>query len=281
MIHVIGVPRAGTTLLTQVISSVLDVGYINNLIAVFWKAPVYGIRLSEKLLGSDYISTFRSSYGITQGIYEPHQFGYFWHDLLGYEDFAQKDPNYADRIDWRKVRLVLNNMTEVFEKPIVFKSILASWHISEIHRILPRSCFIWIRRDPLENALSIHKMRKEYLRSVNDWASLKPLEYEVLKHKSIWDQIAGQVYYIEKTYREQLSSLPKSNYLVCSYEELCENPNVLTMKVQKLLRNNGWEADIIREITAKFETARSLAYKPSDVTKMQDALDQYDWKADS
>ena len=32
-LHVIGVPRSGTTLMTQLLATSLDIGYINNLIA--------------------------------------------------------------------------------------------------------------------------------------------------------------------------------------------------------------------------------------------------------
>ena len=41
-IHVIGAPRSGTTLLTQLVSSSLDVGYINNLIAAFCASHAMG-----------------------------------------------------------------------------------------------------------------------------------------------------------------------------------------------------------------------------------------------
>src|SRR5678815_1019577 len=101
-IHVIGVPRSGTTLITQLLSSFLDIGYINNLIAAFWKAPLFGIELSKKLLGTQYLSNFSSSFGRTNNIYEPHEFGYFWNYHLSYFDFQQKDVNHEQNIDWEK-----------------------------------------------------------------------------------------------------------------------------------------------------------------------------------
>ena len=42
---VAGLPRSGTSLLYQCLASTLDIGYVNNIIARFWKAPVYGIHL--------------------------------------------------------------------------------------------------------------------------------------------------------------------------------------------------------------------------------------------
>ncbi len=73
-LHIIGAPRSGTTLMSQLISSHLNIGYINNLIAAFWQAPVYGIRLSKKLIPPGVSSSFRSSFGRTTYIHEPHEF---------------------------------------------------------------------------------------------------------------------------------------------------------------------------------------------------------------
>ena len=67
-IHIIGAPRSGTTLLSQLLLSFTQVGYINNLIAAFWNAPLYGIYLSKKLLPKAYISSFTSDYGATNNI---------------------------------------------------------------------------------------------------------------------------------------------------------------------------------------------------------------------
>ena len=63
-LHIIGAPRSGTTLLYQLLTSHLQVGFINNLIASFWKAPVYGIRLSQKLMASYIPSSYVSGFKI-------------------------------------------------------------------------------------------------------------------------------------------------------------------------------------------------------------------------
>ena len=61
-LHVVGPPRSGTTLLMQLLAAHLEVGYINNLIAAFWRAPLYGIRLSKKLCPRPADTRFVSSY---------------------------------------------------------------------------------------------------------------------------------------------------------------------------------------------------------------------------
>ena len=104
-VQVIGVPRSGSTLLVQAISSALDIGYIDNLIAAFWKAPLCGIALSRKLLPAKHNSSFESTFGRTADISEPHEFGYFWFSLLGYTEMRESVGPDEDVIDWGRVRL--------------------------------------------------------------------------------------------------------------------------------------------------------------------------------
>ncbi|NBO54134.1 MAG: hypothetical protein EBU84_05990, partial [Actinobacteria bacterium] len=40
LVFIVGVPRSGTTLLSQLFSRFLDVGYIDNIVARFWANPV-------------------------------------------------------------------------------------------------------------------------------------------------------------------------------------------------------------------------------------------------
>ena len=52
LVFVVGLPRSGTTLLTQVLAYCLDAGYVNNFAARFWLAPVHGLRLSRLMRGT-------------------------------------------------------------------------------------------------------------------------------------------------------------------------------------------------------------------------------------
>ncbi|HEX5150792.1 MAG TPA: sulfotransferase [Parafilimonas sp.] len=234
-VHVIGVPRSGTTLVTQMLSSFLDIGYINNLIAAFWKAPLFGIELSKKLLGTHYTSNFSSSFGRTDSIYEPHEFGYFWNYHLSYNDFQQKDISHEKNIDWKNLMLILTNMTYAFKKPVLFKSFLVGFHAEHFHKILPKSCFIYIRRNFINNAVSIYNLRKKMLGDVNLWASIKPKQYEQLKHENIFNQITGQILYLECEYLQQLKNVPESNKLIVSYEEVCNNPKDFLTAVKSMI----------------------------------------------
>jgi len=252
-LHIIGVPRSGTTPLLQLCAKHLNIGYINNLIAVFWRAPVYGIKLSKKLIPPFIPSSFESDFGRTIGIHEPHEFGYFWSSELGYKEPIKKTRGFENKINWMRLRMILINMTHAFRSPIVFKSFYLGWHIAKVQKVLPKTCFIWIKRNPLENASSLLKMRKKFLGSVDKWASFKPAEYTWLKNEPYWKQVAGQVYYLEKNISEQIERVKGNNILEIKYEEFCQHPIDILIKVKKLLEHNGNNIEIISEPPESFE----------------------------
>lgn len=254
-LHVIGAPRSGTTLLTQLIASHLNVGYVNNLIAAFWRAPVYGIRLSKKLLPRRLPSSYMSDFGRTYGIHEPHEYGYFWSSLLGYEEMLQQDDSFEQRIDWQRVRLVLTNMTHAFGGPVVFKSVLLGWHVARMQEILRKSYFARIRREPTQNAISLLRTRKEFLGSAEKWFSMKPAEYGWLKNEPYWRQVAGQVYYVEKSVTEQIQESGGHNVLEVTYEELCQDPRGILRQVKELLERNGGKVDYLSQPPQSFKAS--------------------------
>lgn len=274
-VHVIGVPRSGTTLLTQLICSYLDVGYINNLIARFWKAPVTGIRISRKLLGDDCESSLASEYGKTHHIHEPHEFNFFWSDQLDYEDLKVKSIKQAEKINWERVAHTLKNIIHAFGKPVAFKSFVLGWHARLMQQHLQKTCFVWIKRNPLNNALSLLETREKYFGSRKSWSTLKPQNYESLKNMTPHEQVAAQVYYMEQTYQEQLSQIPESNYLILQYEEVCTNPAGSLEAVRDML--NGQEGKVRfrdRDIPHLEPSVRS-SYKSEDCKKIQNALQSF------
>ena len=254
-IHILGAPRSGTTLVSQLIPSFLEVAHINNFIAAFWKAPIYGIELSKKLIGKEYRSAFSSDFGRTNAINEPHEFGYFWNYHLKYDSLQQKTNSHEKLINWNQLALLINNMTDSFAKPIVFKSFLLGFHASIFFKNLPKSKFIYVKRNLEDNVISLIKLRKKLNGDVNIWGSIKPRQYEKLKDLNIYEQIVGQILCLENEYINQLNDIPENNVIITTYEKICENPdNFLTLinksflgqgnssalnKVPPLSNNNG------------------------------------------
>lgn len=256
-LHILGAPRSGTTFVSQLILSYLPVGYINNLIATFWKAPIYGIELSEKLLGKEYKSDFKSVFGRTAAIREPHEFGYFWGYHLHYNDLQQKDSKHEMVIDWSHLAKVINNMTYHFDAPIVFKSFLLGFHAAKMVEKMSKTCFVYVKRNFLDNAFSILKLRKQLNGDENEWGSIKPKQYEMLKDLSVYEQIAGQILCMEHEYLCQLENVPKKNKAIFKYEDICSDPRNFLLKTGCLLSNHYLSEELTIPEIPSFNISRS------------------------
>lgn len=226
-LFVIGLPRSGTTLLTQVIAHCLETGFVNNLAARFWKAPVTGIRFARAVLDKEPFQAFQSHYGATDRLKDIHEFGYFWREKLNKDDFAsiKNAPQTEEEIDWEELRASLAAMQREFGKPMVFKNIFGSYHMPRLNEELNKTLWIWIRRAPLDTAVSILDARRKYYDDPSHWWSYVPPRYEEIIDEDYWTQIAGQVHYLDAYYRRQFETMGEDGpCLTLSYEELCADP---------------------------------------------------------
>lgn len=272
-LHIIGAPRSGTTLATQILVSFLKVGYINNLIAAFWKAPTYGIELSKRLLGMSYISNFKSNFGRTDSIREPHEFGYFWNYHLNYKSLEQMPSEHEDSINWENLGRLLNNMSNQFGAPLVFKSFLFGFHAKRAFQELLKTCFIYIKRDFISNAFSILKLRKTLNGSIEEWGSIKPIQYEQLKNLSVYEQIAGQIMCLEHEYLKQIEKLPKENWLVYHYEDICKEPLSFLKKTHSLIECHNSSNENLKELKFEIDSypLKKGSYSPNEIKQFLSA----------
>ncbi len=236
-LFVFGVPRSGTTLTAQLIAHSFDIGYMNNFMARFWLAPVTGIKLS-KILFTDKRTDFQSEYATTSHTTDLHAFGYFWRYWFRNEkltDFAlarQTEKN----LDWDGLRKTLLSIQHEFGKPVVFKNLFGAYYIERLLKLLDKTVFIYIERDPVDSAISILGARKNYYADPNLWWSTVPLEYEQLKDRPYMEQIAGQVYYLRKLYRAQIDAVGGNRIISIQYRDMCANPLGTLQQIQQRCR---------------------------------------------
>ena len=254
-LFVIGLPRSGTTLLSQILAYSLDVGYINNLMSRFWLAPLHGIRLSKNLIGEEKKSDFNSNYARTSYISDIHEFGYFWRYWLKKETFD--DVTYVKEreknIDWKELRKVLSTIQVEFNKTMIFKNIFGSYHMLKLKNLLQKVLYIYIERDTLDVAISILEARKKYYEDLNTWWSYQPIEYEQIKNMDYWHQIAGQIYFLKRFYAKQAKLCGGKYVLKISYKTLCTNPMEVLELIQEHIQSIlGYELKIVHRIKTSF-----------------------------
>ena len=136
-VHVLGLPRSGTTLALQLIAAHTDIAYVDHVAAAFPRAPMVGLRLAQKLRrGLPRTSSYASDFGRTASLTEPHEFTYFWSRLLdlpyGLDGLAQPEPGH--QVDWDRARRVLTNMCAAVDGPLAFKSFHVIWQLEAFCR---------------------------------------------------------------------------------------------------------------------------------------------------
>lgn len=276
-LFVFGAPRSGTTLLTQLIAASLDVGFINNLMARFWLAPLHGIRLSLHVLGTDRKITFQSHYARTAAITDIHEFGYFWRYWLKKE--STRGVTHAREmeaeIDWQGLRMTLANIQNEFGRAMVFKNIFGSYHLRKMREVLGKVIYIYIERDPLDTAISILDARKKYYTDLNTWWSYMPVEYDLLKDRDYWEQIAGQVYFLRRYYRKRLRENAADISVEIDYETLCRQPLDVLNRIRELaFQQYGSELPITTPPPQPFPF-RTYNERQEEKVKFQQLLEKF------
>lgn len=257
LIFVVGLPRSGTTLLTQIIAHGLKIGYINNITARFWSAPLHGLKLSDTLLGKNQTPKFKSEYGATESLSDIHEFGYFWRKRLnkkGFESITQAK-KLESEIDWNELKKVLANIQNYAQSGFVFKNIYGSYHISKLDKLLQKTLWVYVERDPLDVAISNLNARNKFYGDPGKWWSYVPPEYDKIKDLEAYPQIAGQIHYLKKFYYQELVKLSdsKKNEVFIHYEDLCANPSAFLDSIQQKVHTlYGYELQKTHELPDTF-----------------------------
>ncbi len=236
LVFVVGLPRSGTTLLSQLLAYCLDAGYVTNVAARFWLAPVHGIRLARLIAGDEPPASFESDYARTKTLTGIHEFGYFWRHWLRkdtFEDVA-RSAEREDEIDWAGLRRTLANVQAELGRALVAKNMLGAYHIPRLTRELGPVVWVAIERDPLDVAVSILDARRSYYDDPSAWWSYVPVEYPALRDLDPWEQVAGQVHYLSRLYERAAATVGPERFVRVTYEQVARDPAAVLDAVREL-----------------------------------------------
>jgi len=273
-VFIVGLQRSGTTLAYQLAASGTDAGYINNLIARFWEDPSYGVQLYRHLGLKKQIS-FESIHGTTEAISDVHEFGYFWASLLGSTSNASLADIDPAKVDWALVRNKLLAINRAFERPCVHKNTLIGHFLPNLGAVLEKKLFIYVKRDLLEIASSILKVRQARYGDISRWWSLKPREHDQIESLSAHEQIVAQIFFLQQDLEKQVLAVPAAWVWEINYDEICADPMNFVKELVGRASAAGVQIRATDTIAAQSFPNRKLSHEDEDIRKLARFLKIY------
>lgn len=253
---IIGLPRSGTTLLSQLLIKHFNIGYVSNFIARFWECPALGATIQKQLFdGQPSLTTLDSNFGMTDGNFGPHEFGFFWRRWFDYKehDFCEKGN------DSKKMLAEIAALEHALEQPMLFKNLAAcGMHAHWLSRVLPKAKFILLRRNPQDTAQSILSARINYSGSEKDWFSIRPPGYAKIKRLPYDEQIAQQILHTDLHLASQLSNIDCSRYLTVHYEDLLQDAGKVLNKISSFIDIEPINQEMNIDLTPKTHEKKSI-----------------------
>jgi hypothetical protein len=226
VVLLVGAPRSGTTLLSQLMARHLEVAWIDNAAARYWMVPVEGLRrsLARGPVGSACIA-LRSWLGAGEGATAPHEFGWFWQWFGEFPDADELDAAELERVRWGELRRQLCGMSGLAGRPLLLKSLTyVDYQIPALARALPHVRFVHIRREPRHAVRSILAARRARYADESRWWSVRPrawLEWSALDPVS---QVCRQVTHVTRAIDSALAGPARGLGLRIDYERLVRDP---------------------------------------------------------
>lgn len=264
-VFVLGPPRSGSTLVSQLLSATQSFGVTTNFVARFWRAPSLGFRLARALAFTPADASFKSMRGRTDGANEPHEFGYYWSSWFDLDQETHAVPaDLLAKIDVARLKQSLASMEHAAGKPLMFKN--NTWFTFQANWLaqhLPASVFVACTRDPFLVAQSIYTQRQN-LGELSKWWSMRPSTYPQLVNLTPLEQVAAQAVDIQKEMEGALQGIPGTRLIHADYHSVCQDPRGLVDDVISACSRLGDISPPAGEIPETFSAADRVVLPPDD-----------------
>ncbi len=281
-IFIIGSPRSGTTLILQWLASLSCFSYPTNILTRFAYAPYLGAQIQKMLFDKEYDFNgdftdiqsefnFISDLGKSKGALATNEFQHFFRNYMPNFDPEFLNEEQLKKVDFEGINRGLSSIEYAFNKPFVTKLMMLQFNLSEVYQNIPKSFFIFVKRNSLFNMQSIFLARKKYYGSEKIWWSVKPKEYKRLKKLDVYHQIAGQVYNTNKSISDELNSFPEKSKLIINYEEFCANPEKIYQKLTKMLNELNYDIKVKYKGEKSFDIKNSIKLEEEIINKLKKA----------
>lgn len=238
-VFIIGAPRSGSTLLSQVLVQRYKFTFLSNFIALFYETPVLASWVAKQMGLKTPIGDYKSEYGKTKGWGAPNECGPFFYRWFPADMSRIYVPSGTIcQEDLKQFRNTLGAISYFGDASMLTKNLFNSLRIGPILDAIPEAMFIVCKRNYVENALDILQSRIIKKDNKKSWIGPPPKEITKLQRLHYSEQIVGQIHYIYKQIDEDKKQYGHDRFIEVQYEELCENVIKVITKVEKKLTNN-------------------------------------------
>ena len=232
-LFIIGLPRSGTTLVYQYLVHRLELAYFTHAVGRYSRIPCV-VTAAQHLLHGGYESDFQSRYGRSRGAVSPREAGSFWSRYFDRDRYVVLEELERARVE--RLRRTVGAVETIYRgRPFVNKNVKHLLRVHALDAIFPRSCFLVVERETESVALSLLRARRELCENVSDWWSLRPPNYEQLKHLDPTGQIVGQVLSLAHKMKSDLAAIDQSRVFSVDYGDFCRNPEAVVDVVARTL----------------------------------------------
>jgi len=268
IIFMMGTQRSGSTLFLQWLANLEDIAYPTNFMSRLYKTPIIASKLQLLLTDERYnyrneikdfnsSINFKSENGKTKGALSPNEFWYFWKRFLPYKDLDYlSTEELFEKVDVETLKAEFTGITDVYKKPFAIKSMILNYNIDFLNKIFEKAIFIYNKREVLANIESTLNARQEQFGTINEWYSFKIPEYSKLKNLNPYEQVAGQIYHINRAVETGLENVEDHKKMVVNYEEFCENPERFYIELKAKLKLQGYLIESEYKGPESFNTTR-------------------------
>lgn len=257
VILIMGCARSGTTLLLQFLAETGNFSYPSNLIARYYKNPMVGLLTQKVLLELDPLNQigfdlklnekFNSNLGKTIGALSPSEYWYFWRQFFKFDE-----NDNLTRADFKGFLKKISAFEIVTNKIPVLKGMIMNREIEKLYMNFPKFIFIHVKRNEIENAVSLLNARRKYFSDIKKWYSFKTLNYEDLRFKDPHEQVIEQVYQTNIEIENQLLKIPSKNKIQIDYSEFCNNPISIYNLIKEKLKLFNYDISELMNKKLKF-----------------------------
>ena len=268
-LFIIGPPRSGSTLLSQLlVSHFTNVAYISNIVSLFFGSPVWVTRRLRRFIPRYEGDHHSSSFGYVSGLWAPSEAGPLFTNWFGHSISSVDIPPEQREQVRRSVKLI----GEAMGGPLLIKSMKLSLKITDIAEMIPDSIFIYIKRDAAYSVQSILQTRQKINGNYDDWWSYPVEGVEELVKMDPFDQVANQLRIINDCIESAATKIADERFLRIEYEALCENPHQVLDEVAARLKARGVELKQRDQALPELKRQSKITLSDDEWGKVQAAL---------